>query len=868
MWDDLAAIDHRFAYHGERTRYIAFPLGGIGAGGFSISGSGRLIDWSIRNRPALQGYNGYSHFAIKAEKGGELVDARVLNGPYDLNPSGAPGLRKMFDGFGHGANRQTLAGVPHFREVDFYGRFPTADLVFRDARFPGGVRLTAFSPFIPHNDRDSSHAGRDVRVRDRQQHRATTLDLHPRRHARELRRQQRRATPSPQDGGIASLHLDLLRHRPAADRSAAISPSPPTRRRSSTPTTTTAASGSTTSPSSGRSSPGPARCRPRHYDEPRALPPHEPAARARHPRRPRHRPRRRAARRSASSSPGASRDGDIYWAFRSKPDGADPRQADPDLAQLLRHRSGPTPLASAREALTRWDDAQGRAPSPSATASSAPPCRPRSSTPPARRSRCCAPPPSSASKAASSGPGRASTPRTAPARAPAPTSGTTSRRCRTSSRRSSARSARPSSPTTSSRPAASPSARSCRSAPASTSSAPAPTATSAPSSRPTATGSSPATPTGSAASGRSVKRAIEYAWSPENPDRWDPDETGILSGRQHQTLDMELFEPNSWLGSMYVAALLAAAEMAAAMGDTALAEKMRAPGPRRRRLHRRRALQRPLVRPEDRPLRQGRARPLRHRPQRRRARRRLHGDLLVRRVRRAQVPDGRGLHLRPDPRPVARRGRRPRRLPRRGQGPHRAQGRPRQQLPPRPLRPLQPLPQLRLRARGRPADRHLPRGHPPADGRRPLRRGGLDRHRVHVRLAHDHARPRRRRPRGRPRRPRPPRRHAAATPGTTSNAAPTTPAPCPPGSSSTPSPACRPTSSPAASPSRPKAKGDYRLFWSAGTAFGTPHPHRRQARARRPRRHASAVEVAVDGRPRPPPRPPARGRRSRADLEP
>ena len=34
--------------------------------------------------------------------------------------------------------------------------FRTADLVFSDDRFPGGVRLTAFSPFIPHNDRDSS----------------------------------------------------------------------------------------------------------------------------------------------------------------------------------------------------------------------------------------------------------------------------------------------------------------------------------------------------------------------------------------------------------------------------------------------------------------------------------------------------------------------------------------------------------------------------------------------------------------------------------------------------------------------------------------------------------------------------------------
>ena len=70
-----------------------------------------------------------------------------------------------------------------------------------------------------------------------------------------------------------------------------------------------------------------------------------------------------------------------------------------------------------------------------------------------------------------------------------------------------------------------------------------------------------------------VRRAMEYAWSPENPDRWDPDATGILSGRQHQTLDMELFEPNSWLGSMYVAALLAASEMAAALGEADFADK-------------------------------------------------------------------------------------------------------------------------------------------------------------------------------------------------------------------------------------------------------------------------------------------------------
>ena len=47
----------------------------------------------------------------------------------------------------------------------------------------------------------------------------------------------------------------------------------------------------------------------------------------------------------------------------------------------------------------------------------------------------------------------------------------------------------------------------------------------------------------------------------------------MLSGRQHQTLDMELFNPNSWLGSMYVAALLAASEMAEALGEPDFADK-------------------------------------------------------------------------------------------------------------------------------------------------------------------------------------------------------------------------------------------------------------------------------------------------------
>lgn len=65
-----------------------------------------------------------------------------------------------------------------------------------------------------------------------------------------------------------------------------------------------------------------------------------------------------------------------------------------------------------------------------------------------------------------------------------------------------------------------------------------------------------------------IKKILQYAWSSANPDRWDPARSGVLTGRQHHTLDMELFGPSSWLEGFYLAALRAAAEMARAMDDT------------------------------------------------------------------------------------------------------------------------------------------------------------------------------------------------------------------------------------------------------------------------------------------------------------
>jgi uncharacterized protein (DUF608 family) len=144
-----------FTYRGETSRNISFPLGGIGTGSIGFSGSGRLIDWEIFNRPNKGSVNGYSHFAVKAMDGDRLVDARILAGPVEDRFAG-DWLGTRSNTFGFGVRRESLSGMPHFARAEFVGTFPVAELRLGDDRFPGTASVTAFSPFIPLNDRDSS----------------------------------------------------------------------------------------------------------------------------------------------------------------------------------------------------------------------------------------------------------------------------------------------------------------------------------------------------------------------------------------------------------------------------------------------------------------------------------------------------------------------------------------------------------------------------------------------------------------------------------------------------------------------------------------------------------------------------------------
>jgi uncharacterized protein (DUF608 family) len=67
-----------------------------------------------------------------------------------------------------------------------------------------------------------------------------------------------------------------------------------------------------------------------------------------------------------------------------------------------------------------------------------------------------------------------------------------------------------------------------------------------------------------------AKRALEFCWIEGG---WDADQDGLMEGCQHNTMDVEYYGPNPQMQAWYLAALLAAGEMATFTGDHAFADK-------------------------------------------------------------------------------------------------------------------------------------------------------------------------------------------------------------------------------------------------------------------------------------------------------
>ncbi len=136
--DELYDFGDVKTYTGKDLQVISFPIGGLGTGNINLGGRGDIRELEIFNRPSKGVPPDMTFFAIWVQEEAKQPVAKILERR----------LIPPYVGWG-GFPRNQLAGVSRFDEVMFKGEYPFAYLKYMDEKVPVEVSLEAFNPFIP-----------------------------------------------------------------------------------------------------------------------------------------------------------------------------------------------------------------------------------------------------------------------------------------------------------------------------------------------------------------------------------------------------------------------------------------------------------------------------------------------------------------------------------------------------------------------------------------------------------------------------------------------------------------------------------------------------------------------------------------------
>jgi uncharacterized protein (DUF608 family) len=133
------------------------PLGGLGTGTIALAGDGSLRQWQIHNQVNHLACVPHSFFAIwsQGHRPPKGSIARVLQSPAlpDLNgPSAPPTSNDHLVPLPH---RRLLSKLPGVAATEYLGEYPIADVLFLDDALPLRVSMEAFNPFVPLESKDS-----------------------------------------------------------------------------------------------------------------------------------------------------------------------------------------------------------------------------------------------------------------------------------------------------------------------------------------------------------------------------------------------------------------------------------------------------------------------------------------------------------------------------------------------------------------------------------------------------------------------------------------------------------------------------------------------------------------------------------------
>ena len=153
----------RKVYTGEALRALAMPLGGIGTGSIALCGDGSLRQWQIHNQVNHLACLPHSFFAVWAVPASGWPAPRVVPTPvtrvlqsaalYDTQGEAPPPTSN--DHLVPLVHRQLLSRLPGVEQTEFIGEYPIAEVTYKDSSLPVQVSMEAFSPFIPLEPKDS-----------------------------------------------------------------------------------------------------------------------------------------------------------------------------------------------------------------------------------------------------------------------------------------------------------------------------------------------------------------------------------------------------------------------------------------------------------------------------------------------------------------------------------------------------------------------------------------------------------------------------------------------------------------------------------------------------------------------------------------
>jgi uncharacterized protein (DUF608 family) len=145
----------RILYRGEHLRAVAMPLGGIGTGSVALAGDGGLRQWQIGHTVDHLAHVPDSFFAIWGVREDQPSVARVLQSSALYDQSGFKPPATANDHVVPPESRKLLERLPGVKGLEYAGEYPIAQIRYLDSDLPVEVSLEAYSPFIPLNAKDS-----------------------------------------------------------------------------------------------------------------------------------------------------------------------------------------------------------------------------------------------------------------------------------------------------------------------------------------------------------------------------------------------------------------------------------------------------------------------------------------------------------------------------------------------------------------------------------------------------------------------------------------------------------------------------------------------------------------------------------------